>query len=411
MIIPSIDLMNGKAVQLQQGNAERKMVEVNDPLKLAKEFRKYGEIAVIDLDAALGKGDNLKVIKEICKIAECRVGGGIRSVEKANQILAAGAKRIIIGTKATPEFLKQLPKERLIAAIDTKNGFVATEGWKKETKQTPFEKIKELEAYCSEFLFTNVNVEGLLQGCDLNIVKDLKKITQNKLTIAGGITTVNDVKRLEELNCNSQIGMAIYTGKLSLIDAFTSVLNFQRNMGFVPTIVQDETSQILMFAYSSKESIKKTFTTGKGTYYSRSRQELWTKGSTSGNTQEFIKARYDCDRDALIFTVKQRNVVCHMGDYSCFDMKQFSLEELYGTILERKNNPREESYTSKLMSDESMIKEKIREESVEVINYTDKNNLIWELADLTYFMMALMVKNEITPNDVKNELWRRRRRR
>jgi phosphoribosyl-ATP pyrophosphohydrolase/phosphoribosyl-AMP cyclohydrolase len=256
-----------------------------------------------------------------------------------------------------------------------------------------------------------VNVEGLLQGCDLNIVKDLKKITQNKLTIAGGITTVNDVKRLEELNCNSQIGMAIYTGKLSLIDAFTSVLNFQRNMGFVPTIVQDETSQILMFAYSSKESIKKTFTTGKGTYYSRSRQELWTKGSTSGNTQEFIKARYDCDRDALIFTVKQRNVVCHMGDYSCFDMKQFSLEELYGTILERKNNPREESYTSKLMSDESMIKEKIREESVEVINYTDKNNLIWELADLTYFMMALMVKNEITPNDVKNELWRRRRRR
>src|SRR3989338_7142605 len=122
MIIPSIDLMNGKAVQLKQG--KEKVLERNDVLGLALEFRRYGELAVIDLDAAIGKGDNLNLIKKICKIADCRVGGGIRTIEKANEIMRAGAKKIIIGTKATPKFLKQLPKERVVVAIDTKDGFV-----------------------------------------------------------------------------------------------------------------------------------------------------------------------------------------------------------------------------------------------------------------------------------------------
>ena len=119
MIIPSIDLMNGKAVQLRQG--KEKVLERENVLDLVIEFRKYGEIAVIDLDAAFGKGDNLDLIKKICKIADCRVGGGIRTLEKANEILQAGARKIIIGTKATPAFLKQLPKERIIVAIDAKD--------------------------------------------------------------------------------------------------------------------------------------------------------------------------------------------------------------------------------------------------------------------------------------------------
>src|SRR3989344_3235717 len=142
MIIPSIDLMDGKAVQLRQGR--EKVLERKNVLELAKEFSKYGEIAVIDLDAALGKGDNLKLIKKICKIADCRVGGGIRTIEKANEILQAGAKKIIIGTKANPKFLGQLPKERVIAAIDSKEGYVVNKGWTAKTKKTPKELIKGL---------------------------------------------------------------------------------------------------------------------------------------------------------------------------------------------------------------------------------------------------------------------------
>src|SRR3990167_6468040 len=154
MIIPSIDLMNGKAVQLRQG--KEKVLERENVLDLALEFRKYGEIAVIDLDATLGKGNNLELIKKICKIADCRVGGGIRTIERANEILRAGARKIIIGTKATPKFLKRLPKERIIVAIDAKDNYVVNNGWRNKTNKTPKKLVGELEPFCSEFLFTDV---------------------------------------------------------------------------------------------------------------------------------------------------------------------------------------------------------------------------------------------------------------
>ena len=221
MIIPSIDLMDGKAVQLKQG--KEKVLERENVLELAKEFSKYGELAVIDLDAAMGKGDNLELIKKLCKITACRVGGGIRTIEKAEEILRAGAKKIIIGTKATPEFLKQLPKEKLIVAVDTIGGYVINKGWANKTKKAPEEVIKELESYCSEFLFTNVDKEGLMQGFDFDKAIKLKKLTKNKITAAGGITTNEDAIKLERLGFNSQIGMALYTGKINLGEVFNKL--------------------------------------------------------------------------------------------------------------------------------------------------------------------------------------------
>lgn len=407
MIIPSIDIMNGKAVQLRQG--KEKVLEKSNVIELAKEFRKYGEVAVIDLDSAFGKGDNLPLIKEICKIADCRVGGGIRTIDKANEVLSAGAKKIIIGTKASSDFLKKLPKDKLIVAIDTKEKKVVDKGWTRKTNKTPQEMIKELKSFCSEFLFTNVDKEGLMRGLDFRIVKDLKKLTGNKLTIAGGITTIKDIKALEKLEVNSQIGMALYTGKIDLTEAFISVLDFTKNKGLIPTIVQDTSKRVLMLAYSSKESLSLAFKTNKGVYYSRSRKEIWKKGESSGNIQELLKARYDCDKDTLLFTVKQKNFACHTGSYSCFEDKKFELEDLYEIIVDRIKNPKKGSYTSKLVTDEKNIKKKISEESKEVINYKDRGNLVWEVADLTYFVMVLMAKHNITLDEVKNELWRRRK--
>ena len=407
MIIPSIDIMDGKAVQLRQG--KEKVLEREDVLSLAESFSKYGEIAVIDLDAALDKGNNIELIKKICKITSCRVGGGIRTTEKANELLCAGAKKIIIGTKANPEFLRKLPQERVIVAIDTKGDKIVDKGWTNKTTKTPKESIKKLEDYCSEFLFTNVDKEGLMQGFDFEKLNQLLGITNNKLTVAGGITTLGEIKQLEELNVNSQLGMALYTGKIKLDEAFISLLDFEKNNGLIPTITQDEKGQVLMLAFSSKESLKKTFKGGKAVYYSRSRNRLWTKGETSGNFQKIITIKYDCDRDTLLFTVKQNSVACHLGRYSCFGDKEFSLEELYGVIKDRMANPKADSYTSKIAESEELIKEKIKEESEEVINYNDRDNLIWEIADLTYFVMVLMAKNDISLADVKNELWRRRK--
>ncbi len=407
MIIPSIDLMNGKAVQLRQG--KEKMLEREDVLELALEFRKYGEIAVIDLDAAFGKGDNLDLIKKICKIADCRVGGGIRSIEKANEILQAGAKKIIIGTKAKPQFLKQLPKDRVIIALDTKDGYVVNKGWTEKTNKTPQQLIKKLEPYCSGFLFTNVNKEGLMQGIDFSIIKKLRSLIKNKLTVAGGISSIDEIKKLEKLRIDSQLGMALYTGKIKLPDAFISLLDFKKNNGLVPTIVQDYKNQVLMLAFSNKESLLRTFKTGKATYYSRSRKRIWIKGEASGSYQGILRVKYDCDKDTLLFIVKQKNVACHEGEYSCFGEKEFNFEELYEVISDRLINPKRNSYTSQIGANENKIKEKIKEECLELLEYKDKNNLIWEISDSIYFIFVLMAKNKVTIKDIQNELFRRRK--
>jgi len=407
MIIPSIDLMAGKAVQLRQG--KEKVLERDNPLELAVEFAKYGEVAVIDLDAALGKGDNLELVKQLCKVAACRVGGGIRTVERANELLAAGAKKIIIGTAATPEFLSQLPKDRLIVAIDSKQGKVVDKGWTNSTDNTPVELAKKLEPFCSEFLYTNVDREGLMQGVDFEAISKVKEATKNRLTIAGGITTIEEIKKIEATGMNSQLGMSIYTGAIKLADAFSSVLKYDPVSGLVPTIVQDEQGQVLMLAYSSRQSIARSFELGKATYYSRSRKELWTKGETSGNFQDLIAARYDCDCDTVLFTVRQKNVACHTGAYSCFGDKRFGLDRLYSVVKTKVDNPVEGSYTAAISASETTILDKIAEESAEVIDYKDRQNLVWEIADLSYFLLVLMAKKGISPQEIRDELARRRR--
>ena len=136
MIIPSIDLLGGKAVQLRRGNPDDCAVTVDDPVALAQEFARYGEVAVIDLDAALGRGDNLKVIEQITARVEARVGGGIRDHARADHLLRAGAKKLILGTAATPEFLSKYPRNQLIVALDAKQGRVVTEGWTHATLET-----------------------------------------------------------------------------------------------------------------------------------------------------------------------------------------------------------------------------------------------------------------------------------
>tara|TARA_Y100000310_G_scaffold310802_1_gene356421 strand:- start:4762 stop:5979 length:1218 start_codon:yes stop_codon:yes gene_type:complete len=405
MIIPSIDLMDGKAVQLVQG--KKKVLERSNVVALAEEFSLYGEIAVIDLDAALGRGNNLALVKKLCSVAACRVGGGIRSVERAQELLRAGASKIIIGTKASVSFLKQLPKDKVIVAVDARDGKVVDEGWRNATGVSVVDRMEELEPYCSGFLFTNVDKEGLMGGVDFSLVEQVRNSTSLPVTIAGGITTREDVQKIESAGCNSQIGMALYTGKISLSSTFVSLLKFKG--GLIPTVVQDETGRVLMFAFSSRDSLLKTFSTRRGTYFSRSRGKLWTKGETSGNIQEIVTVRYDCDRDSLLFTVKQKNVACHTDSYSCFGDREFFLEDLYSVVLDRVRNPKKKSYTSRLAEDEKKIMAKIKEEAEEVVNYTSRDNLVWELADLQYFLMILMAKKGIAYSDVLNELKVRKR--
>lgn len=412
MIIPSIDLMDGKAVQLIQGKT--KVLERSDVENLARKFNLYGEIAVIDLDAALGRGNNEQLIKKLAKSTDVRVGGGIRTVEKANRILQSGAKKIVIGTRASPDFLTQFNPEQIIAAVDSKDDKLVTHGWTQKSDILPREKVEELESYCSEFLYTDINREGMEQGIDLRKIIELRKLTQNDFTYAGGISTAADILNLENENINSQIGMSLYRGNINLQDTFIKLLKFnmvplnKSSPPLIPTIVQDLQGRILMQAYSSEQSLREALTQRRGTYFSRSRQEIWKKGDTSGNTQELIKTRYDCDRDSLVFTVKQVGGACHLGSYSCFS-SEFSLKDLYDVIQNRIEQNSPNSYTSKIASDELRLKEKILEEAGEVVDYSSRENLIWEIADLSYFLMTLMAVHEIRPDEILCELRRRRK--
>lgn len=406
MIIPSIDLMDGKAVQLKQGNKDAKELEREDVLELAKYYSKFGDIAVIDLDSAFNNGkDNEKLIEQLCKIAPCRVGGGIRTVEKAQRLIAYGAKKIIIGTAASEEFLAQLPKDKVIVAIDTKNGKITTEGWTKEVDKTPYDYIKHFDDLCSGYLYTIVENEGMMQGCDMPLIEQVRNATKKEFVAAGGISSLTEIINLNKMNISTQLGMCIYTGAVKLEEAFCGCLNFNKENGLIPTIVQDaDSKQVLMLAYSNENSLKKSFEGGLATYYSRSRQELWTKGLTSGNTQELLSARFDCDQDALLFKVKQKGNACHLDKFSCFEDKEFSIADLYKVLQSRKEQLPEKSFTTKLFKDTFFLKRKIMEEAFEVVNFEQGDGLGWEVADLAYFVLTYMVDNGVPIQEIINNL-------
>lgn len=404
MLIPSIDLMDSKVVQLRQG--KEKVLEKENVLELAKYYARFGEIAVIDLDAAMNTGkNNEELIAKICKIAPCRVGGGIRDKEKAKRMLAMGAKKIIIGTAANEEFLSKLPKDKVLVAIDSKDGNITLEGWQKDTKIKTAEYVKRFENYCSGFLYTIVENEGMLQGTNIDAFREIRKITKLPIVAAGGITSIDEIKELEKMDISSQLGMSIYTGKIDLLDAFEAQIDFEKCNNLVPTIVQDvKTRQVLMLAYSNRESLRKSLKEGRATYFSRSRNELWTKGETSGNTQELLFARYDCDKDTILFKVNQNGNACHLNRFSCFEDRDFTINELYDLILDRKNKLPENSYTTKLFKNEFYLKRKIMEEAFESVNFELGDGLSWESADLMYHLLVFMAMHNTTFDDLINNL-------
>ncbi len=408
MIIPSIDIMNGKAVQLKQG--KEKVLEREDIFELAKYFGRFGEIAVIDLDAAMGRGNNNELVKKLCKIAECRVGGGIRSIERAKEIISFGAKKIIIGTAASKDFLSELPREKVIVAIDSNKGKVVTQGWQRESGYTPEQLVREIDDYCSAYLYTIVEKEGLMEGTDIDAILNIRAITQNELIAAGGISSVEEIIRLDNAGAGCQLGMAVYTGRIDLPEAFAELLDFEKNNGLIPTIVQDRRSkQVLMLAYSNRESLKTSLETGQGTYFSRSRNTIWTKGETSGNIQNLVRVKYDCDRDTLLFMADQFGPACHTGEHSCFGGAEFDFETLYDVLLDRLVKLPEDSYTTKLLKDENILKKKINEEAFEVLQAGNRDELIWEISDLAYFIMTLMVRNGVTIEDIRSHLESRKK--
>ena len=227
MLIPSIDLQNGHVVQLVQG--EKLAIEATDPEPWIAKFARFPRVQLIDLDAAKDRGDNAALVATICGRLPCRVGGGIRNVERAQAVLAGGAHAVIVSSalfregSVDLEFARTLSDavgpERMIAAVDSRGGHVAIHGWKTVLPITAVDAVRALEPYCGEFLYTHVDTEGLMRGTDMEAILAVRRATARRVTAAGGITTREEIDRLHAEAVDAVVGMAIYTGQLPLDDS------------------------------------------------------------------------------------------------------------------------------------------------------------------------------------------------
>ena len=427
MVISSIDLKNGHVVQLKNG--KELVLQRDDAEDLIRQFDMYGEVAVIDLDAALGNVDakgntvNTPLLKSLLHHGNVRTGGGIRSVKRAKELVSLGAEKVIIGSaawKSNPvegesvlneEFLNQLisaiGKDRIIISVDAINGKIAVKGWTETVNIPLVEGAKQAQKFCSELLFTCVEKEGCMQGTNMDYVKQVRDAVSCRVVAAGGVSSVEEIAALEKIHCDVQLGMALYTGKVSLNDVFVACMDFEKSP-LIPVIAQSVNGEVLMQAYANKESLLKTFDCKKLTFYSRSRKELWTKGETSGNFLEVVRLRADCDRDCILATVIPVGPSCHTGSWTCFKTapdEASTMGRLYNVIADRFANPKPGSYTATL--DAKRVREKVEEEAEELCEADGKDEVIWEAADLLYFVNVLMYKEGVSWKDVYDELDRR----
>jgi phosphoribosyl-ATP pyrophosphohydrolase/phosphoribosyl-AMP cyclohydrolase len=376
-------------------------------------------------------------------------------VERARELVSLGARKIIIGStvlrdsrkkgegKEKGEFLVNIPileslvkkigRERVIVAIDARDGEILVDGWQTPTGLELIETAKTVEPFAGELLFTCVEREGTLMGINMDRVRQLRKAVSCSLTVAGGVSTLDEIETIAALGCDVQLGMALYTGKISLADAFIRSLNWKKGESpireeqtqhsapgaalgaaphttlpplLLPVIAQAPDGQVLMTGYTGPEALSETFKRGNLCFHSRSRNRLWMKGEASGNTLRLIRLRADCDKDALLAITEPAGPVCHTGAWSCFSNdRRYTWEFLQSIIAERFQNPGPGSYTATL--DNDLVREKIQEEAEELCTAKTRDEVIWEAADLLYFATVLMTREEVTVAEVLDELDRR----
>jgi phosphoribosylformimino-5-aminoimidazole carboxamide ribotide isomerase len=223
MLIPSIDLQGGAVVQLVQG--ERLAIRDEDVFRWVRRFEKFPKVQVIDLDAAMGRGDNLGLVRQIAGALSCRVGGGIRTADRAREVLDSGAQQVIVGSalfkNGEPDLAfasalsGSIGRARIIAAVDSRGGQVVIHGWKTALPLTAVDAVRALEPYCDEFLYTHVDTEGLMGGTNIDAILTVRRATSRRVTAAGGITTQKEIDDLDALGVDAVVGMAIYTGALN----------------------------------------------------------------------------------------------------------------------------------------------------------------------------------------------------
>ena len=400
-IIPCLDIKDGKVVK---GVNFVNLKELGDPVTLAKKYEREGASEIILLDIAGTSGDAIRqVVKEL--LIPVTVGGGIKSIEGFRRAFENGASKVSINSAAVanPDLIKQASKEfgkeRIVVAIDGKGQNVVVNGGKEVTTLEIVEWAKKCEALgAGEILLTSMDADGVQKGYDIAMTKSVVDAVKIPVIASGGCGNIGDIVDVfDKTGCDAVLAASLFHyGRVT-----------------VPAIVQDFYSgRVLMLAYVNPQSYEVMVKEERTCFWSRSRNELWRKGETSGDVQLIKSMAFDCDNDTLLIQVEQIGKgACHTGQYSCFGDERGEyamLDSVYAQIVDRAKNPREKSYTNYLLdAGLDKICKKLGEEVTETIiaaKNCDKAELVGEIADVAYHMLCLMYMAGVSPQDVTARL-------
>lgn len=349
IILPAIDIKDGKCVRLFQGDYSTAEVVAKDPVATAQLFEKEGArwLHMVDLDGAKSaKPLNHEVVFEVRKNTKMKIeiGGGIRDMDTVEFYLDSGIDRVILGSAAlhNPDFVQRAIEKhgkKIAVGIDALGGKVAADGWLDKSEVNYLELAKTIDKMgASYIIFTDISKDGTLNGPNLAMLDKINNTVKTNIIASGGVSTIMDIVSLHDLGLYGAIvGKSVYSNTLDLHSAVVLAQRISHKTpknrteiedhldryfaksDLIPAIVQDfETDEVLMMAYMNRESFEKTLNTGETWFYSRSRNELWHKGETSGHTQKIITINADCDDDTLLIKVKPNGPACHTGKNSCF---------------------------------------------------------------------------------------------
>ena len=337
LIFPAIDIKDGRAVRLVKGDYATASQVAESPVAAAKAFEAAGAkwLHMVDLDGAKAGGTvNREVIIDVAGSCSMKVevGGGIRDMDTVRGYLENGIERVILGSAAlkNPDFVREavgLYGDRIVVGIDARDGKVATEGWldTSAVDYIVFAKMMD-DIGVKTIIFTDISKDGTLQGPNLEQLEAINNTVSCNIIASGGVSCADDIRHLRDLFMYGAIcGKSLYSGSLELAQAIEigkeapDLGRFFAKSELIPAIVRSaDDGEVLMLAYMNEESFGLTLKTGYTWFYSRSRQELWNKGATSGHLQKVTDIRYDCDMDTLLVTVEQTGAACHTGSISCF---------------------------------------------------------------------------------------------